>query len=98
MIFREFQDCVCAGLAELAEEFTSPDDDWASMAFLEDHAGRLTVVPLGAAAGAARGARSAEQTRAGTQARDVRPWLGLRRARRGERPPAPPARGRAPTS
>jgi hypothetical protein len=51
MIFREFQDCVCAGLAWLAEDFTSPADDWASLAFLEDQAGQVTVVPLGAAAG-----------------------------------------------
>jgi len=51
MIFREFQGRVCAGLAWLGEEFTSANDDWASLAFLEDNAGRLTVVPLGAAAG-----------------------------------------------
>lgn len=50
MIFREFQDRVCAGLAQLADDFTSPADDWASLAILEDHAGRMTVVPLGAAA------------------------------------------------
>jgi hypothetical protein len=49
MIFRAFQDRVCTGLSKLAEQFTGPEDDWASLAFFEDHAGEVTVVPVGSA-------------------------------------------------
>jgi len=46
MTFRAFQQRVCAKVAALADSFTAPDEDWATVAMLADSDDKITMLAL----------------------------------------------------